>query len=205
MASSTTNSLPAQGDGMTIFLVATGDQSGLAAARASQVGSSAGTAGRVVGTDLSFDTGMRFNNGAAIYNANLDADEFHIFVFRVDHNQAYADALMYIDGTLDANTFTGAANSANMTNFSGSDLELILGTGRLGSGSLAGNDYYVGGLAELLIYNEQMSELQINLVANYLSSEYGLPFAYDTSSVVPEPAGAIPLLFAVLARRRRRC
>jgi MYXO-CTERM domain-containing protein len=190
---------------LTIFLVATGDQSGTPAARAAQVGSSAGTAGRVVAADLSSETGMRFNNGAATYDANLIADDFHIFVFRVDHNMAYADATMYIDGTMSENTFTGSSsNASDLTNFTGGDLELILGTGRLGSGSLAGGDSYLGSLAELLIYNEQMNELQINLVANYLSSEYGLPFAYDTSTAVPEPAAALPLLLVALGLRRRR-
>ena len=29
--------------------------------------------------------------------------------------------------------------------------------------------------------NQQLSTGQINLVANYLSSEYGLPFAYNTT------------------------
>ena len=85
LLSSAANALPNTGNGLTIFLVATGDQSGTPAARAAQVGSSAGTAGRVVAADLSSETGMRFNNGAATYDANLIADDFHIFVFRVDH------------------------------------------------------------------------------------------------------------------------
>jgi len=206
LVSANTNSLGTTGNGMTIFLVATGDLSGSPAARAAQFGSTTGAGGRVVGTDLSSDTGMRFNNGAATYDAGLVADDFHIFVFRVDHNAAYADALMYVDGTTDANTFTGSATAASLTNFTGSDLELILGTGRLASGALASGDYYLGSVAEMLMYNEQMSELQINLVANYLSSEYGLPFAYDTSTAVPEPAVAtmLPLALALMSLHRRR-
>jgi hypothetical protein len=31
------------------------------------------------------------------------------------------------------------------------------------------------------VFNAQLSTGQINLVANYLSSEYGLPFAYETN------------------------
>lgn len=205
LASSQNNSLPTTGGGFTLFLVATGDKSGQTAARASQIGSSTGGGGRAVGTDLSSETGMRFNNGAALYNAGAIADDFHIFVFRVDHNSLYADATLFIDGTTDANTFKGNSNSAsNLTNFSGSDLELILGTGRSTSGGILSGDYYVGSIAEMMMYNEQLSELQINLVGNYLSSTYGLPFAYDTTSAVPEPTMLLPLALLGLASRRRR-
>jgi hypothetical protein len=36
-------------------------------------------------------------------------------------------------------------------------------------------------LAEFLVFNDQLSVGQINLVANYLSSEYALPFSYSTT------------------------
>lgn len=206
LQSSVTNSLPNPASGLTIFLVATGDQSGQTAARATQIGSSFGTAARVVGTDLSIDTGFRFNNGASLYDASLGTD-FHIIIFRIARGMSYADATLYVDGTTDANTFTGNSNNATaLTNFSGSNLELLLGTGRLPSGSLATGDYYLGQLAEMLVYNEQMTELQINLVANYLSSQYNLPFAYDTLTAVPEPAtlALLPAALATLVLRRRR-
>ena len=89
-----------------------------------------------------------------------------------------------------------------MTNFTGSTLDLILGRGRLDGG--AATDWYQGDIAELLVYNDQMTELQINLVANYLATDYGLSFAYDTTTVVPEPAsmGAIAM-FGIVAMRRR--
>jgi arylsulfatase A-like enzyme len=208
LASSQTNRLPNPGRGLTIFMVATGDQSGDRAARAAQVGAAAGTNGQVVGADLSDgETGFRFNNGAAVYDASFDPDDFHIFVFQIDHQASYASAKLFIDGTVDANTFTGLASAAGTTNFGEDTLELLLGTGRLNTGAIAGSDYFLGDIAELLVYNEQMTELEINLVANYLSSEYALPFAYDTGSAVPEPATvlvAIPALLGVLGMRRRR-
>ena len=34
--------------------------------------------------------------------------------------------------------------------------------------------------------------------------DHGLPFAYDTSTAVPEPAAALPLLLVALGLRRRR-
>jgi hypothetical protein len=207
LQSSQNNSLPKPADGLTVFLVATGDQSGQTAARATQIGASTGAGGRVAGTDLSVDTGLRFNNGASLYDADLGSD-FHIIIYRIPAGMGYADATLFVDGTTDANTFTGnSSNDTALVNLSGSNLELLLGTGRLPNGSLAGGDYYVGQLAEMLVYNEQMTELQINLVANYLSSEYGLPFAYDTTTAVPEPAAMVvltPLALAGLSQHRRR-
>jgi hypothetical protein len=202
MSSSATNSLPTASDGYTIFLVATGDQPGDSPARAMQIGSSTGQSGRVVGADLSQQTGMRFNNGAAVYDVDMDQDAFHIFVLKVDDNMNYANATLYVDGTLAGNTFTGSSTRSNVTNFTGSTLDLILGRGRLDGG--AATDWFQGDIAELLVYNDQMTELQINLVANYLATDYGLSFAYDTTTVVPEPAsmGAIAL-FGIVAMRRR--
>jgi hypothetical protein len=65
-------------------------------------------------------------------------------------------------------------------------LELILGTGRNASGALLTTDYYTGQLAEFLVFNDQLTIGQINLVANYLSTEYALPFAYETNVLFPQ-------------------
>jgi arylsulfatase A-like enzyme len=204
LLSSQTNSLPTASRGLTIFLVATGDQSGNVAQRASQIGSSTGAGGKAVGTDVSSETGFRFNNGNAVYSANL-ASAFHIMVFRVPNGGTYADATMFIDGTTTDKTFSGNSSNTNgIINFSGTDLELILGTGRLSSGNIATGDYFTGMLAEMQVYNEQLTELQINLVANYFSSEYGLPFAYDTTTAVPEPTAAALLIVAAISLRRPR-
>jgi arylsulfatase A-like enzyme len=205
LLSPTANSLPTPTNGLTLFLVATADQSNLPVARAAQIGLSAGTAGRVAGLDLSNETGLRFNDGAATHSPSLGSD-FHIFAFRIPHGMTYANATMFIDGTTAEHTFAGSSsNPSSLTNFSGSTLELLLGTGRLANGSLATSDFYKGQIAELLVYNEQMTELEINLVANYLSSEYNLPFAYDTLTAIPEPTTLLPLLtLTALTRRLRR-
>ncbi|QDU56595.1 hypothetical protein [Aeoliella mucimassa] len=126
--------------------------------------------------------GFRFNNGASLYDTSLDAENFHIVAWQVDPGQTYADATLYVDGTLPENIFSGSSNSPTGTaSFTGSNLELILGTGRSGGGGLLTTDMYSGQLAELLVFNEQLDIGQMNLVANYLSSEYNLPFAYQTN------------------------
>jgi arylsulfatase A-like enzyme len=196
LASSTANSLPTSGNGITVIAVARGDTSGNAAQRLGQLGSHAGTAGHIVGFDVSTSAtstsnggaGFRFNNGASLYDTNIANAGFHIVTWQIDNGQSYADAKLFVDGTLPANTFTGSASGSGTETFTGTDLELLLGTGRAASGSLQGGDYYTGQLAEFLVFNDQLSIGQINLVANYLSSEYALPFAYETNMLFPQVA-----------------
>jgi arylsulfatase A-like enzyme len=196
LLSSTSNSLPTSGEGITVIAVARGDTSGNPAQRLGQIGSQAGTSGRITGFDVSTaptstsngGAGFRFNNGASLYDTPIESAGFHIVTWRVDNGQSYADATLFVDGTLPANTFTGSSTASATTTFTGSDLELILGTGRAASGALQGGDYYTGQLAEFLVFNAQLSIGQINLVANYLSSEYGLPFAYETNILFSQAA-----------------
>jgi arylsulfatase A-like enzyme len=187
LASSQNNALTIANNGITVFMVATADPSGDTAERAMQLGASTGNAGSIVGVDLSSSAtstdnggaGFRFNDGRATYDVGIGDSQFHILAFRVAQGQSYADATMYVDGTLPANTFSGnSSNATSSTNFSGNALELLLGTGRLSGGALAPNDYFGGKIAEVLVYNEQLSAEQVNLVGNYLSTEYALPFAY---------------------------
>ena len=189
LVSSGSNSLPSPGAGITVFAVAKGDESGDTAERLAQLGDSGGTAGEVVGLDVSTSStstsnggaGFRFNNGASLYDTQLEADAFHIVAWQVDPGKTYADATLYVDGTLPGNIFSGSSNNPTGTvGFTGADLELILGTGRAANGGLLSSDQYTGQLAELIVFNEQLDIGQMNLVASYLSSEYGLEFAYQT-------------------------
>jgi uncharacterized sulfatase len=190
LASIGTNSLPNPGRGVTVIAVTTSDTSGATAERLGQIGDRGGAAGEVVGFDVSNSPtsedngggGFRFNNGASLYDTPIMGGGFHIVAWQVDDAQTYADATLFVDGTLPENIFTGTSTSpTNTVNFAGSDLELLLGTGRGTSGSLFTGDYFSGQLAEMLVFNDQLTIGQINLVANYLSTEYGLPFAYETN------------------------
>jgi uncharacterized sulfatase len=197
LTSVATNSLPTASKGVTVLAVARGDTTGTPAQRLGQVGSSSGAAAKTVGLDVSTSptstsnggAGFRFNNGASLYDTPLESGGFHIVAWQVGSGQTYSSATMFVDGTLPANTFTGSStNTTATTSFTGTDLELILGTGRSTSGVLLSSDYYTGELAEFLVFNEQLSIGQINLVANYLSTEYALPFAYETNLLFPASA-----------------
>jgi hypothetical protein len=133
--------------------------------------------------------GFRFNNGASLYDTPVVDPGFHIVTWQIDDAATYADAKMFVDGTLPENTFTGSStNPTNTAGFTGTDLELILGTGRSTSGTLLSSDYFAGQLAEFLVFNDQLTVGQINLVANYLSTEYALPFAYETNLLFSQAA-----------------
>jgi hypothetical protein len=215
LLSSQTNSLPTTGKGITVFMVATADQGTDVAERAAQIGRSDGANGRVVGMDLSStaDTGsgFRFNDGRGTYDADIDDSDFHIVVFQADHNSAYADATMFVDGTQSANTFTGNSTNTNGTVLlNGGTFELTLGNGRLNSGALSPNDYYNGQIAEFLVYNEQMSVEDIDVIADHLSFKYNLPFAFSFSGAgrggsIPEPSTVCLLVVGgVMCCMRRR-
>ena len=115
LVSSTNNFLPTVSKGITVIAVANGDASGNTAQRLGQIGSHAGTAGKIVGLDLSTTptstsnggAGFRFNNGASLYDTPVANAGFHIVTWQVDDAQSYADAKLFVDGTLPANTFTG--------------------------------------------------------------------------------------------------
>ena len=184
--------------GITVVAVVTGDAGGTAARRLGQFGDGGGAGGKVAGFDVSTSNtaatnggaGFRFNDGASLYDTALDAS-FHIVVWQIAGGECYADAKLYVDGTDAAHRFTGtSANAAGRIDLSGGGLQLLLGTGRNTGGLLPG-DSYSGQLAEFLVYDEQLTVGQINLVANSLATEYALPFRYDTSFLsVPKPASA---------------
>lgn len=198
LVSSAVNSLSSPAEGITVFAVATGDQSGSVAERLAQIGDSGGAPGQVVGLDLSESpkstnnggAGFRFNNGASLYDTPIAEEGFHIVAWQLAAGESYADARLFVDGTTAESVFTGeSTNASGSAGFTGNDLELILGTGRAANGALLQDDLYTGSLAEFLVFNEQLSIGQMNLIGNYLSSEYGLPFAYRTNLDLFEVSG----------------
>ncbi len=190
LQSSLSNSLPNPSQGITVMAVTTADGTGDTAQRLAQIGHNGGLAGRIVGLDVSSSptstsnggAGFRFNNGASLYDTPIGDSGFHIVVWQVAAGESYSNATMYVDGTVAANTFTGSSNNASgSVNFSGNDLQLLLGVGRNANGTIATGDYFTGQIAEFLMFNEQLTVGQINLVASYLSNTYDLPFAYETN------------------------
>ncbi|TWU43303.1 hypothetical protein Q31b_23410 [Novipirellula aureliae] len=214
MVSSASGSLMDPGAGLTMFYVATGDQSGDVAARLFQFGSSTNNSGEIVAADLSTtdgeQSGFRFNNGAALYDAPIDPDAFPIGILRVIPGEGHNEAQFFVNGLMDENRFTGNGNNPNNTiMLTDNDLELILGTGRGDDGGIFSGDFFVGQLAELAIYDRALTTLEMNLVGNYFSNEYDLAFQYNLDAFVvaiPEPSSVlwIAMFGGWIVMRRRK-
>lgn len=169
--------LPDPGQGLTIFIVSTGGDSGHVE-RVVQVGDSGGTASRLVGVDVSVGrSGCRYNNGFALSPPGenpLTPGVFHIGIRRLAQGGAH-DSLFYAVNSLEAETVE-ANNPTNTITFYASSNHISIGTGQSPTGEWY-PDFFNGDLAEVLVYNRQLSLSQMNGVGDYLAAKYDLPFA----------------------------
>jgi len=181
-------------EGLTVFIVAQGDQSGQSAERIMQLGSKAGTGGKCFGIDFSTDTvgadggsGARFNSGKSLVRANNPVTtEFHIAAFQIDQGETYGALRYYVDDMV-SEVFNNTANQGNTVALDASGNELTVGTGIAGNGTYYTSDDYQGDIAEILIYNSQLSQAQMQQMMDYLGAKYSIFQAWG-----PTPAdGAI--------------
>lgn len=166
--------------GVTVIAVCSGDQSGATGERVWGIGEANGTAGQYLALDVSTSTsvndagsGARFNNGKSLVAAQnpLDAG-FHVVVLKIGQSDYYQDVCYYADDSV-LQVFDSTANPANQINFPATDNTLTLGTSWI-NGSLGGSDMFTGDLAEILVYNRQLSTAEIGHMMDYLTAEYGL-------------------------------
>jgi hypothetical protein len=186
--------LPNVNGGLTVFIVAQGDQSGQSAERIMQLGSKAGTGGKCFGVDFSTDTvgadggsGARFNNGKSLVRTNnpLTAG-FHIAALQIGQGQTYGSLRYYVDD-MTAEVYNNTANQGNVVALDAGGNELTIGTGIATNGSYYTSDDYHGDIAEILIYNSQLTQIQMQQVMDYLAAKYSIFQAWN-----PTPAdGAI--------------
>lgn len=186
--------LPNVNDGLTVFVVAQGDQSGQTAERILQLGSKAGTGGKCFGVDFSTDTvgadggsGVRFNNGKSLVRANNPITAgFHIAALQIDQGQTYGSLRYYVDD-MTAEVFSNSASPSNLVALDAGNNELTIGTGIATNGTYYTSDDYQGDIAEILIYNSQLTQAQMQQMMDYLTAKYSIFQAWN-----PAPAdGAI--------------
>ena len=169
--------LPNPSGGLTMFIVCTGGSSG-SVERAAQVGASAGTASHVLGVDVSAGTsGVRYNNGYSLTFSGsnpVTAGVYHIGIRRMAQGGRH-DSLYYAVDGLDAEALD-CNNPAALVTFDVNNNHLSVGNGVNTAGAMY-PDYYNGDVAEILIYNAQLSTEQVFQTARYLSQKYNLTFA----------------------------
>ena len=144
--------------------------------RVCQVGNGTGTNHQVVGADMVSNqtgggSGLRYNNGNALTTAanNPMTSGFHICAWQVNQGARYDAGKMYVDGSqIVWDTYGGAAN---IINFQNADNKITIGNGRLNGGALS-EDWYDGYIAEILVFNAQLTESQIQTMQAYLENKY---------------------------------
>jgi hypothetical protein len=177
--------------GVTVFGVFTGGTA-RGIQRVCQVGNGLGNNHQVVGADMVSNqtdggSGLRYNNGNALTTAanNPLTSGFHVCAWQVNQGWAYNAGRLYVDGTQIAPPWDTSVNPANLINFQNTENKITIGNGRLNGGNLS-DDWYDGMIVEILVYNAQLTEEQIQTVQMYLANKYLLS-AHD-----PDPAfGAI--------------
>lgn len=190
LLASSSLTLPNVNDGLTIFIIAQGDLSGDGAERIMQLGSKGGVGGKCFGVDFSTNTagtdggsGGRFNNGKSLVRVNNPITTgFHIAALQIDQGETYGALRYYVDD-MTAEVFDNSANPSNIVALDASGNELTVGTGIGTNGAYYTSDDYQGDIAEILIYNAQLSQAQMQQVLDYLTAKYTIFQAWN-----PTPA-----------------
>ncbi len=178
-------SIPDVSKGVTVFVVATGDISGQTGERVMQIGQTGAAAGNVLGVDFSTSStgtdqgsGARFNNGKSLVAANNPLDtNFHIGVLQMGQGDNYGSLRYYVDD-MDQETFDVTANSGNIFNLIEANNDLVVGTGKTSAGLLTSDDYQ-GDVAEIIIYNNQLTVAQMQQNMDFLDNKYNRTTAWN--------------------------
>lgn len=181
--------LPNPSAGLTIFVVCTGGSSG-GVERVAQIGAVSGTASHMLAVDVSSSSsGCRFNNGYALSptGANpVSPGVYHIGIRRMAQGGRH-DSLFYAVNDLAAEPLS-CNNPANVITFDASGNHLSVGDGVDTAGAWW-PDFYNGDLAEILVYNAQLSPQEISQTAEYLAGKYNIPFQ-GASVLITETDGS---------------
>ncbi len=166
--------------GVTVLAVSTGDQSGAAGERLWGIGEARGAAGQYLSLDVSTSrlsadagSGARFNNGKSLVSAqNPLHSGFHVTALKIGQSDYYQDVCYYVNDPV-LQVFDSTVNPANRINFPVTGNTLTVGTSWI-NGALGTSDMFTGDLAEILVYNRELSTAEIEQMIDYLKAEYGL-------------------------------
>ncbi len=179
LASGLFNLADVSGGGLTAFVVATGDVSGQPGQRVFQFGQAGGTAGNVLALDLSCDdiqadggSGGRFNGGKALVkSANPMTPDYHLIALQIGQGDSFASLKYYVDD-LNTQLFDNIANGGSVFSLLATGNRLSVGTGISTTGDFMASDNFQGELAEIMIFDTELSEQEMQVVFDGLYEKY---------------------------------
>ncbi len=164
---------------MSVFMVIEADDGALR--RALHLGNTNGANGQSIA--FATDSSFRYNNGNRIFANDPMNGAFGIGAWRTEADEPYGEGRFFKNG--DEKGQTGSTNPGNLKNLA--DGETLVGQGR--GNNTTFNDRFLGDIAEIIVYDRALSNVELNQVGYYLEQKYGLTTDYGDPSVttVPQP------------------
>jgi hypothetical protein len=154
--------------GLTVFTVCTGGTGDIQ--RVVSLGKSGGEAHKSFSCDVSsLQSGARYNNGYCLGNSPFTYGKWHTSVRRIAQGASYADLYYRVNDTRFLETISNYPD--RYVNFDAAGNDITVGAGWQTDMLL---DWYDGDVAEIVVYNKQLSEAQIQTVMLYLDEKYDL-------------------------------
>ena len=155
---------------MTVFMVIEADDGN--GRRAVHLGDASGASQQTIA--FVTDSSIRYNNGNSIFANDPMNGSFGIGTWMTEAGGSYDDGRFFKNG--DEKSQTGSTNPTYTKNLV--DGELLIGQGRSNAGAF--NDYFLGDIAEIIIYDRELDSEELISVGCYLKQKYGLATHYTS-------------------------
>ncbi len=155
--------------GVSVFMVCTGGADDTEQ-RAVSIGKSGGEVYKCFHCDVSAgQSGVRYNNGYCIADSPFAHGEWHVGFRQIAQGGGYGSVRYDVNGTPFVATTSNALGKDIAFDDAGNDITLGAGAQ---NGALI--NWYDGDIAEVLVYNKQLTPAEIRKVNTYLNNKYGV-------------------------------
>ena len=128
----------------------------------------------------SWGSGVRYNNGwcttSDVSTNPVQQGVWHASVRQIAQGGWYG-RLVYAVNSFPALTVETARNASYVMNFDAGNNVISVGNGRQSGGWVGGSDWYNGDLAEILVYNKQLTQAQMEEMLIHLNLKYKLYYS----------------------------
>ncbi len=132
-------------------------------------GSASGDGGTVRRYSIdSAGLGVRFNNGNRIFSDPTNTNDFFVLAYHHEDGAAYGEHKLSVN--TEEQSQESSSSPANITGIL--DDEYIVGAGRDGNGNIPIGDYFSGDIAEIIVYDQQLSGAEQNEIAQHLGEKW---------------------------------